>query len=105
VERAAAHADLSRPELRLEALLLEHRRDLRRGLLVIAHRVVSIAPGKRYDAWTFGNGAPGPIIHVRQGRRVDTPGIYPFVSHSFASVAMGEVGLLDLGNVPGTMNH
>jgi nitrite reductase (NO-forming) len=32
-------------------------------------------------------------------------GIYPFVSHSFASVQMGEVGLLNVGNVKGTMNH
>jgi nitrite reductase (NO-forming) len=32
-------------------------------------------------------------------------GIYPFVSHSFASVMLGEVGLLNVGNVPGTMSH
>jgi nitrite reductase (NO-forming) len=32
-------------------------------------------------------------------------GIYPFVSHSFASVMLGEVGLLDVGNVSGTMSH
>ena len=37
--------------------------------------------------------------------KIDRPGIYPFVSHSFASVAMGEVGLLNVGGVPGTMNH
>jgi len=38
--------------------------------LVIAHGVVSIAPGIRYDAWTFGGSAPGPAIHVRQGQLV-----------------------------------
>jgi nitrite reductase (NO-forming) len=32
-------------------------------------------------------------------------GIYPFVSHSFASVMLGEVGLLKVGNVAGTMSH
>ena len=32
-------------------------------------------------------------------------GIYPFVSHSFASVDMGEVGLVNVGNVAGTMSH
>jgi nitrite reductase (NO-forming) len=32
-------------------------------------------------------------------------GIYPFVSHSFASVMLGEVGLLNVGNVAGTMSH
>jgi nitrite reductase (NO-forming) len=38
--------------------------------LGIEHRVISIAPGIRYDAWTFGNTVPGPAIHVRQGQRV-----------------------------------
>jgi nitrite reductase (NO-forming) len=37
--------------------------------------------------------------------KIDRPGIYPFVSHSFASVNMGEVGLLNVGDVPGTMSH
>lgn len=38
--------------------------------LDIRNRVVSIAPGIRYDAWTFGGSAPGPVIHVREGQRV-----------------------------------
>ncbi len=37
--------------------------------------------------------------------KIDKPGIYPFVSHSFASVQMGQVGLLNVGHVPGTMSH
>jgi nitrite reductase (NO-forming) len=37
--------------------------------------------------------------------KIDRPGIYPFVSHSFASVNMGEVGLLNVGHVAGTMSH
>jgi nitrite reductase (NO-forming) len=37
--------------------------------------------------------------------KIDKPGLYPFVSHSFASVDMGQVGLLKVGNVPGTMSH
>jgi nitrite reductase (NO-forming) len=36
---------------------------------------------------------------------IDKPGIYPFVSHSFASVMLGEVGLLNVGGVKGTMSH
>ena len=36
---------------------------------------------------------------------IDKAGIYPFVSHSFASVNLGEVGLLNVGGVPGTMSH
>jgi nitrite reductase (NO-forming) len=37
--------------------------------------------------------------------KIDHPGIYPFVSHSFAGVQMGEVGLLKVGHVAGTMSH
>jgi nitrite reductase (NO-forming) len=37
--------------------------------------------------------------------QIDQPGLYPFVSHSFASVDMGQVGLLKVGNVAGTMSH
>src|SRR5512146_836734 len=39
-----------------------------RVTLAMQHRVVTIAPGIRYDAWTFGAGVPGPAIHVRQGQ-------------------------------------
>ena len=38
--------------------------------LAIEHATISIAPGIRYEAWTFGSTAPGPAIHVRQGQRV-----------------------------------
>ena len=41
-----------------------------RVTLSIQHRVVTIAPGIRYDAWTFGDRAPGPVVHVREGQRV-----------------------------------
>jgi len=37
--------------------------------------------------------------------KIDKPGLYPFVSHSFASVDMGQVGLLKVGHVEGTMSH
>jgi len=39
--------------------------------LGIADRTVSIAPGIRYRAWTFGDSAPGPVIHVRRGQKVE----------------------------------
>ncbi|MBS0381127.1 MAG: multicopper oxidase domain-containing protein [Proteobacteria bacterium] len=32
---------------------------------------VEIASGVYYNAWTFGDTVPGPIIHVRQGQTVD----------------------------------
>ena len=37
--------------------------------------------------------------------KIDAPGLYPFVSHAFAAVDEGQVGLLNVGNVPGTMSH
>jgi hypothetical protein len=37
--------------------------------------------------------------------RIDKPGLYPFVSHAFAAVDEGQVGLLNVGNVHGTMSH
>ena len=37
--------------------------------------------------------------------KIDEPGLYPFVSHSFASVDLGQVGLLKVGDVKGTMSH
>jgi nitrite reductase (NO-forming) len=43
----------------------------------------------------------GAVFEVRIGK----PGLYPFVSHSFASVDMGQVGLLKVGDVEGTMSH
>jgi nitrite reductase (NO-forming) len=37
--------------------------------------------------------------------KIDRPGLYPFVSHAFAHVDLGQVGLLKVGNVAGTMSH
>ena len=37
--------------------------------------------------------------------KIDEPGLYPFVSHSFAAVDLGQVGLLKVGDVKGTMSH
>jgi len=37
--------------------------------------------------------------------KIADEGLYPFVSHSFASVDMGQVGLLKVGNPKGTMSH
>ena len=37
--------------------------------------------------------------------KIDKPGLYPFVSHAFAHVDLGQVGLLKIGNPPGTMSH
>jgi nitrite reductase (NO-forming) len=37
--------------------------------------------------------------------KVDDEGLYPFVSHAFADVDLGQVGLLQVGNPKGTMAH
>jgi nitrite reductase (NO-forming) len=37
--------------------------------------------------------------------KIDEPGLYPFVSHAFAHVDLGQVGLLKVGDVAGTMSH
>jgi len=56
------------------------------------HKVIEIAPGVKFSAWTFGDQVPGPIVRVRVGDRVKfsmtnrsnepTPGI------SFAAAPM-----------------
>src|SRR6185295_6065641 len=38
--------------------------------LVLSDRTVEVAPGVRYAAWAWAGGAPGPVIHVRQGQTV-----------------------------------
>jgi len=37
--------------------------------------------------------------------KITKPGLYPFVSHAFAAVDQGQVGLLKVCNVKGTMSH
>ncbi len=37
--------------------------------------------------------------------KIDKPGLYPFVSHAFADVDLGQVGLLKVGNPKGSMSH
>ena len=33
----------------------------------MTHKTIEIAPGVKYEGWTFGNTVPGPVIRVRQG--------------------------------------
>jgi nitrite reductase (NO-forming) len=42
-----------------------------RFTIAVKDTVLTIAPGVRYRAWTFGGRAPGPVLHVRQGQRVE----------------------------------
>ena len=36
----------------------------------IVAQEIEIAPGVRYQAWTFGGTVPGPVVHVREGDRI-----------------------------------
>src|SRR5580765_7921217 len=38
--------------------------------LTLKDVVHEVAPGIKYSAWAFSGGAPGPVIHVRQGQTV-----------------------------------
>jgi nitrite reductase (NO-forming) len=37
--------------------------------------------------------------------KIEDPGLYPFVSHAFAHVDLGQVGLLKVGNPKGRSGH
>ena len=37
--------------------------------------------------------------------KIDDEGLYPFVSHAFADVDLGQVGLLKVGNPKGAGSH
>jgi nitrite reductase (NO-forming) len=46
--------------------------DLVKVHMTLEDMVVEIAPGVKYNTWAFdGHGAPGPIIHVREGQTVE----------------------------------
>ena len=68
-------------------------------------------------AYPFGDMRPAHALHDVQtvtvpagggsvfDVKIAEPGLYPFVSHAFAAVDQGQVGLLNVGNVGGTMSH
>jgi nitrite reductase (NO-forming) len=37
----------------------------------VVAREIEIAPDMRYTAWTFGGTVPGPVLHVREGDRIE----------------------------------
>ena len=46
--------------------------DLVKIQMTLKDMVVEIAPGVKYTTWAFdGHGAPGPILHVREGQTVE----------------------------------
>jgi nitrite reductase (NO-forming) len=67
--------------------------------------------------YPFGDLSPGHELHGVQtfpvpagggavfDVRIPDEGLYPFVSHSFSSVDLGQVGLLKIGDPSGSMSH
>jgi nitrite reductase (NO-forming) len=47
---------------------------------------IEVAPGVRYEAWTFGGSVPGPVLHVREGDRV----VFTMANRSGESVTVTE---------------
>ena len=46
--------------------------DLVKVHMTLKDMVVEVAPGVKYNTWAFdGHGAPGPIVHVREGQTVE----------------------------------
>ena len=65
-ELAAAHKayDATLPPLAAGDLVKVH--------MTLKDMTVEIAPGVKYNTWAFdGHGAPGPIVHVREGQTVE----------------------------------
>jgi nitrite reductase (NO-forming) len=70
----------------------------------MTHQTLEIAPGVKYEGWTFGNTVPGPVIRVREGDLVkvtlvnESPMAHSIDFHSaripmnvaFRSIAPGE---------------
>jgi nitrite reductase (NO-forming) len=45
----------------------DHVKEIR---LDTTHKIIEIAPGVKFSAWTFGNQVPGPIVRARVGDRI-----------------------------------
>jgi nitrite reductase (NO-forming) len=46
--------------------------ELVRVQMTLKDMVVEVAPGVKYNTWAFdGHGAPGPVVHVREGQTVE----------------------------------
>jgi nitrite reductase (NO-forming) len=46
--------------------------ELVRVQMTLKDMVVEVAPGVKYNTWAFdGHGAPGPIVHVREGQTIE----------------------------------
>jgi nitrite reductase (NO-forming) len=51
---------------------------------------IEVAPGVRYNAWTFGGTVPGPVVHVREGDRV----VFTMKNRTNEEVPVGGQGVI-----------
>jgi FtsP/CotA-like multicopper oxidase with cupredoxin domain len=68
---AAIGGPAAEPAPVLAKLAPAEKTRLHKVRLEMTHTPVTIAPGVRYAAWTFGASVPGPALHVRQGYTVE----------------------------------
>lgn len=68
---AAIGGPAAEPAPVLAKLAPAEKTRLHKVRLEMTHTPVTIAPGIRYTAWTFGATVPGPALHVRQGDTVE----------------------------------
>src|SRR5262245_23814214 len=54
----------------------------------VVAREIWVAPDVRYTAWTFGGSVPGPVLHVREGDRIE----FTMKNRSHELVAITEPG-------------
>ena len=108
-------------------VIARHRREVSMMPATCASQVLVVAAGPTLDtnfhvvgtildrAWVNGDmtrfqqdvqtvavpAGGGAVFDVK----IDQEGLYPFVSHAFAHVDLGQVGLLKVGHPKGTMTH
>jgi nitrite reductase (NO-forming) len=54
-------------EAAVKPLVPETTREIR---IDVTHKIIEIAPGVKFTAWTFGDQVPGPVVRVRVGDRI-----------------------------------
>ena len=55
----------------------------------VSHKVIDLAPGVKYSAWTLGDQVPGPSVRVRVGDRVR----FSMLAHAWRTAALAWMSL------------
>jgi nitrite reductase (NO-forming) len=64
---AYAEGDALSMDAYVKPLVPGHVKEVR---LDTTHRIIDLAPGVKFSAWTFGDTVPGPVVRARVGDRV-----------------------------------